>query len=76
MILLKHGALANIKWPVHPESTMAVSCGLRSGRGRQSLNILLLFKVAAPAHHSLLVLLPTMLSALVASRLRPFLGKL
>jgi hypothetical protein len=39
---------------VHPESTIAVSCGLRIGGVRQSSNILLLLKVSAPAHHSLL----------------------
>jgi hypothetical protein len=31
LILFKQGALINRKWPVHPESTMDVSCGLRSG---------------------------------------------
>jgi hypothetical protein len=54
LTLFKHGALINIKWPVHPESNMAVSCGLRSGGVRQYSNIVLLFKVAAPAHHYLL----------------------
>jgi hypothetical protein len=62
-----------VKWPMHPESTMAVSCGLIIGGVQQS-------KFAAPVHHSLLAWLPpmlsAMLSALVFSRLCPCLGKL
>jgi hypothetical protein len=33
LTLFKHGALTNRKWPVHSESTIAVSCGLRRGGG-------------------------------------------
>jgi hypothetical protein len=54
LILFLQGALIKRKWPVHPESTMAVSCCLRSNWVRQSQNSLLLFKAAAPSHHSLL----------------------
>jgi hypothetical protein len=36
MILLRHGALINIKCPVHPESNIAVSRCSRSGGVRQS----------------------------------------
>jgi hypothetical protein len=39
---------------VHPEYTIAVSLGLRSGGVQQASNIDLLFKVAAPERHSLL----------------------
>jgi hypothetical protein len=63
LTLLKHGALTKIKWPVHPESTIDVSCCLRRGGARQTSNFKLLFKVVAPAHHSLLAWLPPMLSA-------------
>jgi hypothetical protein len=38
-----------MKWPVHPESTMDISCGSRSGSVKQSSNIVLFFKVSAPA---------------------------
>jgi hypothetical protein len=54
LTLFKHGALTRRKWPVHPESTIAVSCDLRSGGVRQASNIDLLFKVVAPERHSLL----------------------
>jgi hypothetical protein len=54
LILFLQGALINRKLPVHPESKMDVSCCLRSGGVRPSSNGLLLFKVAAPSHHSLL----------------------
>jgi hypothetical protein len=54
LILLLQGALIKRKWPVHPESTMAVSCCLRSGGIQQYLNSVLLFKGVAPSHHSLL----------------------
>jgi hypothetical protein len=54
LTLFKHGALIKRKWPVHPESNIAVSCGLRSGGVQQTSNVELLFKVAAPEHHSLL----------------------
>jgi hypothetical protein len=54
LTLFKHGALTKRKWPVHPESTIAVSCCLRRGGVRQTSNVELLFKVAAPEHHSLL----------------------
>jgi hypothetical protein len=53
-ILFLQGALIKRKWPVHPESTMDISCCLRSGGVRQYSNSVLLFKVAAPSHHSLL----------------------
>jgi hypothetical protein len=76
LILFKHGALTNRKWPMHPESTIAVSWGSNSGGVRQSSKIDLLFKVVAPEDHSLLAWLPPMLFALVASRLCPCLGKL
>jgi hypothetical protein len=76
LILFLQGALINRKWPVHPESTMAVSCGSKSDGVRPSSNVVLLFKVAAPAHHSLLAWLSPMFSDLVASRLCPCLGKL
>jgi hypothetical protein len=52
MTLFKHGALNNRKWPVHPESTVAISCGLRRGGVRQTSNVELLFKVFAPEYHS------------------------
>jgi hypothetical protein len=55
MTLFKHGALTNRKWPVHPESTIAVSCGLIRGGFRQTSNVELLFKVVAPEYHSVLV---------------------
>jgi hypothetical protein len=54
LILCLQGALIKRKWPVHPDSTMDVSCCLRSGMVRESSKSLLLFKVAAPSHHSLL----------------------
>jgi hypothetical protein len=54
LTLFKHGALTKVKWPVHPESTIAVSCCLIRGRFRQTSNVELLFKVVAPEHHSLL----------------------
>jgi hypothetical protein len=54
LILCLQGALIKRKFPVHPESTMAISCFLRSGGVRQSSNGVLLFKVYAPSHHSLL----------------------
>jgi hypothetical protein len=49
---------------------------LISGGIKQSSNIALLFKVAAPENHSLLAWPPPMLFALVASLLCPCLGKL
>jgi hypothetical protein len=52
LTLFKHGALTKRKWPVHPESTIAVSCGLRSGGVQQTSNVELLF-VVAPEYHSL-----------------------
>jgi hypothetical protein len=54
LTLFKHGTLAKRKWPVQPESTIAVSCCLRRGGVQQTSNIDLLFKAAAPEHHSLL----------------------
>jgi hypothetical protein len=54
LTLFKHGAWTRINWPVHTESTIAVSCGVRSGGVRQTSNIDLLFKVVAPEYHSLL----------------------
>jgi hypothetical protein len=54
LTLFKHGALTKRKWPVHPESTIAVSCCLRRGGVRHTLNVELLFKVVTPEHHSLL----------------------
>jgi hypothetical protein len=54
LTLFKHGALTKRKWPVHPESTIAVSCCLIRGGVRQTSNGELLFKVVAPEHHSLL----------------------
>jgi hypothetical protein len=54
MTLFKHGAVTKRKWPVQPESTIAVSCCARRGGVRQTSNVVLLFKGAAPAHHSLL----------------------
>jgi hypothetical protein len=54
LILFLQGAFIKKKWPVHPESTMDVSCCLISGGVRQSSNSVLLFKVASPSHHSLL----------------------
>jgi hypothetical protein len=54
LTLFKHGALNKKKWPVHPESTIAVSCCLRRGGILQTSNVELLFKVVAPEHHSLL----------------------
>jgi hypothetical protein len=54
MTLFKHGALTKRKWLVHPESTIAVSCGLRMGGVLQTSNVELLFKVVAPEYHSLL----------------------
>jgi hypothetical protein len=55
LTLFKHGALTKRKLPVQPESTIDVSCCLRRGEVRQTSNVALLFKVAAPAHHYLLV---------------------
>jgi hypothetical protein len=52
--LFKHDALTKRKWPVQPESTIAVSCCAIRGGVRHTSNVVLLFKVAAPAHHSLL----------------------
>jgi hypothetical protein len=54
LTLFKHGALTKRKWPVQPESTIAISCCSRRGGVRQTSNVVLLFKVAAPTHHSLL----------------------
>jgi hypothetical protein len=54
LTLFKHGALTKRKWSVHPESTIAVSCGLRRGGVRQTSNVELLLKVVAPEYHSLL----------------------
>jgi hypothetical protein len=54
LILFKHGALTKRKWPVHPESTIAVSCCLRRGGVRETSDVELLFKVVAPEHYSLL----------------------
>jgi hypothetical protein len=60
LTLFRHGALTKRKWPVHPDSTMAVSCCLRRGEVRKTSDVELLFKVVAPEHHSLLAWLPTM----------------
>jgi hypothetical protein len=76
LTLFKHGALTNIKWPVHLESTIDVSCCLRRGGARHTSKVELLFKVVAPEHHSLLAWLPPMLSNRVASVLWPGLGSL
>jgi hypothetical protein len=54
LTLFKRGELTKRKRPVQPESTIDVSCCLRRGGVRQASNVELLFKVAAPAHHSLL----------------------
>jgi hypothetical protein len=54
LTLFKHGALTNRKWPVHPESTIYVSCCLRRGGVRNTSNVEILLKVVAPEHHSLL----------------------
>jgi hypothetical protein len=54
LTLFKHGALTKRKWPLQPESTIDVSWCLSRGGVRQASNVELLFKVAAPAHHSLL----------------------
>jgi hypothetical protein len=54
LTLFKHGALTKRKWSVYPESTIAVSCCLRIGGVRYNSNVELLFKVAAPEHHSML----------------------
>jgi hypothetical protein len=54
LTLFKHGALTKRKWPVQPESIIAVSCCSRMGGVRQNSNVELLFKVAAATHHSLL----------------------
>jgi hypothetical protein len=54
LTLFKHGALTKRKWPVHPESTIAVSCCLSRVGVRQTSNVELLFEVVAPEHHSLL----------------------
>jgi hypothetical protein len=54
LIMFKHGALTKRKLPVHPESTIAVSCCLRRGGVRQTSNVVLLFKVVAPEYHPLL----------------------
>jgi hypothetical protein len=54
LTLFKHDALTKRKWPVHPESKIAVSCGLRRGGVQQTSNIELLFKVVAHEYNSLL----------------------
>jgi hypothetical protein len=54
LILFKHGAFTKRKWPMHPESTIAVSCCSRRGGVRHNSKVDLLFKVVAPEHHSLL----------------------
>jgi hypothetical protein len=54
LTLLKHGVLTKRKWLVNPESTIAVSCGLRMGGIKQTSKVELLFKVVAPEYHSLL----------------------
>jgi hypothetical protein len=54
LTLFKHGALTKRNWSVQPESTIAVSCCLKRGGVRQTSKVELLFKVAAPEHHSLL----------------------
>jgi hypothetical protein len=54
LTLFKHAALTKRKWPVHPESNIAVSCCLRGGGVRKTSNVELLLKVVAPEHHSLL----------------------
>jgi hypothetical protein len=54
LTLFKHGAFTKRKWPVHPESTIAVLCGLIRGGVLQTSNVELLFKVVAPEYHSLL----------------------
>jgi hypothetical protein len=54
LTLSKHVALTKRKVSVHPESTIAVSGGLRMGGVRQNSNVELLFKVVAPEYHSLL----------------------
>jgi hypothetical protein len=54
LILFRHGALTKRKLPVQPESTTDVWCCSRSGGVRQTSNVVLLFKVAAPEHHSML----------------------
>jgi hypothetical protein len=72
LTLSKHGALTKRKWPVHPESTIAVSCCSRRGGVRQSSKGDLLFKVVSLEHHSLLARLPPpMLFSRVASFLWP-----
>jgi hypothetical protein len=76
LTLFKHGAVTKRKWPVQPESNIAVSCGLRRDGVPQASNVELLFKVAAPEHHSLLAFLPPMFSARVASVLWLGLGML
>jgi hypothetical protein len=76
LTLFKHGTLTKRKWPVQQESTIAVSCCTRRGGVRQTSNIVLLFKVAAPTYHSLLACLSPMLSDRVASALWPGLGVL
>jgi hypothetical protein len=53
-VLFKHGALTKRKWPVHPESTIAVLCCSRRGGVRQTSKVDLLIKVVAPEHLSLL----------------------
>jgi hypothetical protein len=54
LTLFKNGALTKRKWPVHPDSTIAVSCGLRRRGVLQTSNVELLFKVVTPEYHSLL----------------------
>jgi hypothetical protein len=54
LTLFRHGALTKRKWPVHTESTIAVSCCLRRGGVQHTSNVELLFKVVAPEYHSLL----------------------
>jgi hypothetical protein len=54
LALFKHGALHKRKWPVHPESTIDVSCCLSRGGVQQTSKVELLFKVVTPEQHSLL----------------------
>jgi hypothetical protein len=54
LTLFKHGALTKRKRPVQLESTIAVACCARRGGVRHTSNVVILFKVAAPTHHSLL----------------------
>jgi hypothetical protein len=54
LTLFRHGALTKRKWQVQLESTIDVSCCLRRCGVRQTSNVELLFKVAAPEHHYML----------------------